>query len=231
MRCIIVLLSVLTIIVGCAAGSKYNVTIDSICSPDTSTKKIYVLLPIAKDVGPNDLQFREFSSYVERALHSAGFVKAVNLNDANIAIFLNYGIGDPQDHQYSYSLPVLGQTGVSSSTTLGSYRNYGTYQGTTAYTPTYGVTGFTTNVGSYTTFFRFIILDALDLEEFKRSEKVVQLWKTTMTSIGSSGDLRKVFPVLVAASRPYIGTNTGSQVDLTLDEENMAVLEIKGLSK
>jgi len=74
-------------------------------------------------------------------------------------------------------------------------------------------------------------LDAVDLEEYRRSEKVVQIWKTTVTSRGTSGDLRRVLPVLVAAAKPYIGINTGKQVGVTLREEEKAVLEIKGSPK
>lgn len=234
MRQIIVLVWVLTILLGCAFGPMYYVKIDSISGLDTGTKKTYILLSGVKDVDPNDLQFREYSSYVERALSSSGYVRAEDFKDANIAVFLSYGIGDPKDHQYSYSLPVWGQTGVSSSTTYGtisSYGSYGTYHGTTTYTPSYGITGYTTHVGSYTTVFRFVVLDAVDLVKYRRSEKIIQVWKTTVTSRGSSGDLRRVFPVLVAAATPYIGTNTGKQVDVTLTEGDKAVSEIKGLAK
>lgn len=225
---------VLSLLVGCALAPSYNVRVDSISAPDSLGKKKYVLLPGTKDVSPDDLQFKEYASYVERALTSAGYVKSSGFQDAEVALFLSYGIGDPKNHVYSYSLPTWGQTGVSSSTTFGtvtSYGSYGTYQGTTTYTPTYGITGSTTHVGSYTTFFRFLVLDAVDVGEFKQSEKVKQLWKTTVTSRGSSGDLRQVFPILVAASRPYLGTNTGKQVVIELSEGDKAVLEIKGLSK
>ncbi|MEM2112280.1 MAG: hypothetical protein QXX08_10475 [Candidatus Bathyarchaeia archaeon] len=232
MRRMIILLSLLTTLIGC--GPMYHVKIDSISRLDAGTKKSYILLPCMKDVDSNDLQFIEYSSYVDRALSAAGYIKARDFKDANIAIFLAYGIGDPKEHIYSYSLPVWGQTGVSSSTTYGtirSYGSYGTYHGITTYTPTYGITGYKTKVGSYTTFFRFVVLEAVDLEEYSRSEKIIQLWKTTVTSRGSSGDLRQVFPVLVAAARPYIGTNTGKQVDVTLTERDKAILEIKGLAK
>ncbi len=105
------------------------------------------------------------------------------------------------------------------------------YHGTTTYIPSYGITGYTTHIDSYTTFFRFIVLDAVDLVEYNHSEKIIQVWKTTVTSRGSSGDLRRVFPVLMAAATPYIGTNTGKQVDVTLTEGDKAVSEIKGLAK
>ncbi|HOG18467.1 MAG TPA: hypothetical protein PLB96_14090 [Syntrophales bacterium] len=121
----IILVSVLAVLVGCALGPMYRVKIDSISGLSTATKKTYILLPGVKDVEPNDLQFKEYSSYVERALSSAGYVRAENPQNANIAVFLSYGIGDPKDHQYSYSLPVWGQTGVASSTTYGTISSYG----------------------------------------------------------------------------------------------------------
>ena len=41
----------------------------------------------------------------------------------------------------------------------------------------------------------------------------------------------KVFPYLVAACRPYLGTNTGQKVEIMLAEDDYTVIEIKGLSK
>jgi len=237
MRKSITLLSLsLILMLGCAVGPRFLVKVDSISSTEFSSEKTstYILLPGLKDVDPNDLQFKEYASYVERALTSAGYIRVNDFKDARIAIFLSYGIGDPKEHLYSYSLPVWGQTGVSSSTTYGtvtSYGGYASYQGTTTYTPTYGIKGYTSHVGSYTTFFRFLILDAVDLEEYRQSEKVIEVWRTTVTSKGSSGDLRRVFPVLVGAAKSYIGTNTGKQIDITLTEQDERVLEIKGLKR
>ncbi len=103
-----------------------------------------------------------------------------------------------------------GKTGVSSSNTYGTVSTYGntaTVNSTTTYTPTYGVTGSTTHTGTYTTFTRYMFIDALDLNEYKKTEKQKQIWKTTVISTGSSGDLRRVVPVLVAASKPYVAKN------------------------
>lgn len=219
---------------GCATiQPQFSVRVDSI-SGATTDKSSYILLPGNKDTKAEDLQFKEYATYVNRALIKNGFMPAESFEKANVAIFLVYGIGDPQEHPYSYSLPTWGQTGVSSSYTTGtisSYGGYGSYSGTTTYTPTYGVTGSTTHVGSYTTYFRFMVLDAVDLDEYKNSKKEVQLWKTTVTSAGSSGDLRRVFPILVAASQQYVGKNTGQKVEVNLYEEDDRVIEIKGIIK
>ena len=221
------------ILSGCAAtATKIHVKVDSISGVESSKNK-YILLPGNKDTTAEDLQFREYASYVNRALIKHGFVPAQSGQDANVAIFLVYGIGDPQEHQYTYSLPTWGQTGVSSSHTTGTlntYGGYGSYSGTTTYKPKYGITSRTYS-GTYTTYFRFLVLDAVDLDEYRKSEKEVQLWKTTVTSSGRSGDLRLVFPILVAASQEYIGKNTGQKVEINLYETDERVVEIKDITK
>ncbi|MCG9712099.1 hypothetical protein L1D29_04620 [Shewanella insulae] len=227
---LLVLLAVV-ILAGCATTPQFHVNVDSISAPGASKKTEYILLPGLKDVNEGDLQYQEYASYVERALQSNGYTKATNFQDADIAIFLAYGIGEPENHQYTYSLPTWGQTGVASSNTYGTVNTYGntaTYSGTTFYTPTYGVTGSTTHTGSYTTFFRYMFLDAVDLDEYRKTKKEKQIWKTTVTSTGTSGDLRQVFPILVAASKPHIGTNTGKKVNVILKEADQRVMEIKG---
>ena len=216
---------------GCATTPRFRVGVDSISSDAAPRKKTYVLLPSNNDTSAEDLQFKEFAAYVHRALGSQGFTVAPSIEQADITIFLAYGIGDPQRHQYTYAVPLWGQTGVSSSTTYGTlstYRGFGTYSGTTTYTPTYAITGYSMGAGEYTTYFRFLLLDAYDLETFKKENKLVQVWKTVVTSTGSSGDLRRVVPALVAASSQYLGKNTGHKMEVVIEEGSPAVAEIKG---
>jgi len=212
----------------------FRVNVDSINGPNANIKTQYLLLPGLKNIDANDLQFKEYARYIDEALASRGFVKASDFQNANAIIFVAYGIGDPQTQQYSYALPTWGQTGVSSATTYGSvstYGNYGMYQGTTTYTPSYGITGYVPITRSFATYFRFLILDAVDFDQYKRTQEITPLWKTTLTSVDSSGDLRKVFPYLVAASKPYLGTNTGQRIEIMLRENDSTVLELKELGK
>ncbi len=76
-----------------------------------------------------------------------------------------------------------------------------------------------------------MILDAYDLKKFKESQDLIQAWKTTVTSTGSSGDLRRVFPILVAASKDYIASNTKQKVERTLNETDKSVVEIKSVRR
>ena len=67
----------------------------------------------------------------------------------------------------------------------------------------------------------------MDLPTFIRSNVVVPLWRTTMTSSGSSGDLDVAFPIMMAAGQPYLAANTGEQIQRVLTETSPEVVAIR----
>lgn len=217
---------------GCSSlqPKKILSSVDSIAKPNTFEKKRYVLMPGDKGIDLGDLQFQEFSGYIDKVLVEKGFKKVLAFQEADIALFLTYAIGDPQTYKYSYSLPTWGQTGVSSAYSYGSvstYGNMGTYAGTTTYTPTYGVTGSTTHVATNTVYTRFLFLDAYDLDIYAKENKMMQVWKTNVISTGSSNDLRLVMPYMVTSMKPYLGTNTGRKLEVEIVADDPAVLLLR----
>jgi hypothetical protein len=214
----------------CSFIPRYAVDIDSINSPGAEAKNRYVLMPGEEGVNSENLQFKEFSAYVDRALASKGFTKVDDINNADISVYLSYGIGDPQEHEFAYSFPVWGEIGyITSYRYVRVYPN--TYRTFLTYTPVFGIIDNDVHTGSYTTYKRFLILDAADLAASKTAGKSIQLWQTSVTSTGTSGDLRLAFPVLLAAAKDYIGANTGKKVQVILRNDDKRVLEIKGISQ
>ncbi len=218
---------------GCATvQQQFRSEVDSLAKSVTFEKKRYVLLPGNKDTEATDLQFQEFSGYIDKVLLERGYIKTNEFSDADLAIFLAYAIGDPQTYHYSYSVPTWGRTGVSSSNTYGTVSSYGgtaTYSGTTRYTPTYGVTGATTHVATNTIFTRFLWLDAYDIDSYLKDKKMDQVWKTTVISTGISNDLRLVIPYMVTSMKKYLGSNTGQKVRVDLSEDDPEVQQLRGL--
>jgi hypothetical protein len=223
------------LLAGCATTESppsFNVGVSAYARSGVESQRTFVLLPAEKGVSIDDLQFAEFAVYIERAMYARGYRKAEGFQSADLAVFVEYGIGEPQENKYSYRLPVWGQTGVSSSTTTGNVNVYGStanYSQTTTNTPTYGVKGYTSHQGTYTTFTRRLFLTAYDLGEYRQNGAERVVWETKVASTGRSGDLRFVFPILVAAGRPYIGVSTGKIVDVILAETDAPVLEVKGI--
>lgn len=220
--------------VGCASRVFY-VSVDSICASSARLKKTYVLLPGNTDGKVSDLQFQEFAGYTEKALDAQGFRKAANIDEAEIAILLCYGISDPQFYEYTYSIPVYGQTGVSESRTSGtvnSWSNSVTYSENTTYTPSYGVVGSSTHVGTGVAFARYMVISGFDLERFKETGKVEdaqEIWSTKANSVGASGDLREIFPILLVASQEHIAENTGKKISYDIKEDGKLSEKIEAL--
>lgn len=217
--CTILILISLT---ACGGAVRYQVQIDSINSEDMNGNKIYTLVSGDKKIPENDLLFKEFTFYTHRALVGAGFTKAEIDSEADIAIMLTYGISDPQRESRTISVPEFGVTGYSNSTRIGN---------TVYHNPTYGVTGSSVHTKSYTYFKRYAELVAYDIKLYRDAKEMVPIWKTSIESVGTSGDLRRAFPVLIAAAQKYIGSNTRKKIAVNIRENDKSVLYVKGIQE
>ncbi len=240
MKLQVILTLIIVFFLSACSGLRINVGVDSICAFDDSArdllkelnvKKEYILTSEIKDVDQTDLQFKEYARYGERVLAAEGYVRTDDARSADLAIGLFDGISNPREHQSTVPFPVYGQTGISSSRTSGTvntYGNYGTYSGTTTYTPSYGITGFVPITTTHVSYTHTIVLEAYDFNEYAKTKKWNSLWKITASSVNSCGDLRIAFPMLVAALKPYINVNTGKKISIWINENDKKVKEVKG---
>lgn len=213
---------------GCNRYLIFNV--DSIASGE-EMKNNFVILPGIENIDPNSLQFQEYANYIKRALEQFGYKFVKDPKKANGVIFLSYGIGNPKTKTYTYSVPVWGQTGYSSSYTTGNVYSYGNWANVnihTTYNPSYGIIGYKNESLEFTEYTRYILLNAIDLKYFEKNKKIKEYWNTAIISVGSSGDLRYVFPYLIAGSMKYIGTNTGKIITGYIYEDDSYIDIIKG---
>lgn len=200
---------------------QFRTEIDSLsAASELHGKAQFVILPGNPGANEQDLQFIEFKAYVEKVLVNRGYSKAGSLQTGNLVIFLSYGVGAPEVHQYSYEVPLWNDMGYYYPYRMSRY-NRGFYPG-------YGVGGYTQRIESYTTFRRYLVLEACEKEPYLQQQQRKQLWKTSVQSSGSSNDLRLVFPYLAAAMQAYIGTNTGHMVTVDIDETDPLVRSLIG---
>lgn len=209
---------------GCeTTGPCYEVGVSGLMgSPLTSPAPTYVIQSGIKDVPESDLQFSEYACYLETALKEKAYRRLpfIQKDSADMVLVLVYGISAPKDKVSTVSTPVLGQTGVFSATSYGN---------TTYFTPSYGVTGYNNQVVTDTTYLRQVQIDAYDAKSMKQGSQPVELWRMQIQSEGSCGDLRTVFPVLIASALPYYGANTGQVVQINIYEDSTPVKLVKGM--
>lgn len=217
-----------------SCSNAVHVSVDSICASNAKEKTKYILLPGNENCSESDLQFQEFALYTDIVLTERGFEKSTNIEKAEIAIVLTYGISEPNIYQYSYTVPIFGQTGVNSSYTSGCLNTIGNltnYSSTTTYEPIYGIVGSNTQTGIAVSYSRYMALFGVDLENYNNTNKVTELWSTKAISTGSKGDLRAIFPYMLTASKKYIATNSRQKIDIELHEKDKEVKKIKELVK
>jgi len=72
-------------------------------------------------------------------------------------------------------------------------------------------------------------VSAVDLSVYRSSQQIKETWRTVTVSSGSSGDLRLILPVLFAGAAPYLATNTGRAILLTLRDNDPRITEMRTL--
>lgn len=220
-----------------AQYTNYSVDVSSFGEYDM-IGKTYVIIPANEELDVNDLEFKEYSSYVKKVLAVAGAREASDFINADLCILMHYEITD-KSYEETVSRPVFGQTGIKSITTnTNTTTNRNTYgqgsvstYGNSAYgnaninssanrntTSTsninysYGVTGYRTVQRHVEKYLRIINLYA-----YENVENSPMVWKRNIMSDGSSDKLRELIPVMSYCAIDKIGVNYEGNFNLYPD--------------
>jgi len=177
----------------------------------------YAVLPVKGQ--DSDLEFQEYARMVEMKLNARGYHRG-DINSADMAIFIAYGINSAGVRNYAYSLPVYG-TNTFSGSSFGS-GGMTNFSGTTS-----GVVGSQTVAGSTREYTRTLIVDVVDFAHYKNTGQIVSLWKGDITSIGSSNDLRLVMPMLIEAGFRHFGQNTKKGITHVYSEHDSDIEKLR----
>ena len=186
------ILAIIFLFQGCALVKSDVVVFHQL--PDITTQQKYAFVPLKGQ--ESSLEYSSYQNLVRAELAAHNFIE-VEVSEANVIVAFNYGIDSGKEELSS--IPIYGQTGVSSSSThgtLNTYGNYGTYSGTTTYTPTYGVVS--SRTVSRTKYGRGLYLYIVD-KNTVGTEKLKMLYEGNVKSSGKSSQLSKVMPAMIKA--------------------------------
>ena len=170
------------------------------------TERNYYTWEYSQDQNP--LQFEAFTKQIIDLTKTHNFYEVTDPNDAKYVFTIKFSIDDGKTE--TNSIPVFGQTGVSSSTTSGHINSYGDYSGRTTYTPSFGVVGSTTY--EETTYSKKIELNVYERKDFlEHLNQSKSLYYSVATSQGTSSDINYIIPILLNAIFKDFPTSNQSQ--------------------
>jgi hypothetical protein len=207
----------------CAPGP-VRVSVSALAAADAASQTKFFILPANPGVQVTDLQFQEYAMEVARALVARGYEPAKTPDEATVLVMMAWSISAPQSHTQTRMVGSMQQQqvvdGVSPPAAPGlpaQVRSHTEFQ--PVQTPT---------VETVTSYVRQVSLKGFDQAAYRQDKRVKELWQMTLTSEGSSNDLRAVFPALVAAGQPYLGKGTPKSVTIDLGENSNEVKYIRG---
>lgn len=216
------------VISGCRSGAIYETSVSSYAEPSARKYSKFTIKPGLKTIDTEDLEYKEYSRLISRALEADGFIPS-NDQSAEVIIFASYSIGEPRTELYTYDVPTWGSA-ITSSTTTGHastsfYGNRGTtsYHATTQYNRTPVVTGTTSKIETVTLYDRVLSLEAVLKDQLKNDGKIIQAWKVRISSTGQSGDLRNVIPPMLVAAKQYFGKDSTKVVHIKVKERDKRI--------
>ena len=206
-RVIITLITLftLTFTIGCTVIPKYRVTIDAITAPNITAKpSTYLLKSLDKNVDSNSLRFQQYASPLMKILEEKGYRKVEKAERAKQIIYFDYGIDKLKEERSTYVEPDI-TFGFGFGYPYGAFGYYDPF-----YHPVY----YTSRYHTYTNtlYNRYITILAKD-------PSAKELWRVDVSSVGESQNLRKIIPLLIKASKPYLGTTTKEPVELVIKEK------------
>lgn len=226
-------------------NSQLTININSFGTYDMSGKSYYIE-SCMDNLPTNDLEFKEYASYIDMVMKMNGAIQCDDHDNADIVILMHFDITD-ESYLINVPKPIFGQYLSSVTTTsssngsvnvegfsnsqgwidvdgyyargFGNVNAYGTETTRTNsyYNYSYGITGYHNVTKKVDNYHSVINLYAYDN---KRIETPEMVWKTSISSEGSVSDYRIVFPYLAFSTISYIGNDTRMMITETLNPNN-----------
>lgn len=205
---------------GCA--TTHRVQVDALAHPTLApAKRTYAFASSAKaGQQPGDLRTNEVLRQVGQALAGRGF-RAVPDGEAELKIFVDFGVGDPVTRAYTFTTPIYAEVGGRYSTRTRETKDADGKTRSTVeevYIPgNYVRVGTDITTNSVTTYRKHLRLSARLREAGVKPEAGREVWTITAVMDDQEGDLRAALPLLTAAIGPHFATDTGQAIVVELD--------------
>jgi len=215
-------LIVLSILTSCTPRHYFKV--DAISGGEIQTSGSVFLVSGSADMKDSDLRFKEAANFVQTALEGKGFHVVEDIKSADTLVEISFGVADPREITEVRSYPqTYWHPGFSYAIRIPIYDKGGfviDYQTRIVREPSRSYTHWEDRVETGTVFEKFLKIEAYDNRLGAPSQEPLQLWSVVVSNSDYSDDIRDYLPYMVAAAIPYIGQDTGSQVFVSMQDDD-----------
>lgn len=214
------------------AGCGTLVKVDSLARPGNEAAISYEIKNGNPLVTDDSLRFKEAAGFVKTALSGKGMYEAPAGAVPDMVVDLDYGIGPPVTRRDVHQVPIYrtipGATRTETVATGTDAKGNTTYSTVTYQDPPRRVfEGMREEVVYTVVYEKFISLTARENKPTTEGQPDNEIWTVDVTSEGTSRDVRKTLPVLVAASIDYIGKDTQGQKSIRIKDNDSNVAFVK----
>lgn len=157
------------------------------------------------DKGASPLEFEQYAEQINKVLTQHGFVNVAGTAKPDFVASLATSVGALSTTTSSGVTPTYGVTGSTTQST--GIISGGSYYGTSTSTPTYGITG----SRHYQVTEDFYPI-GFSIVAWRTDQRNSPIWQVTVTRKSPTPDLRRSFPFMLKAASPYIGKDTGGLI-------------------
>ena len=217
----------LSLLAGCV--QKPLVTVNALSSGQSVGKK-FLIIPASQELwNTKQIEYTQIATVVAASLSSQGYTQVKDEKLADQVILLNFLRSGAISNTRNVTIPIYGQTGVSSATTYGNsnttFNSYGggygtantTGTATTVYTPTYGITGAYNTTVTDTFYGAGVILQSFDAKAYLNNRQINMVWKVGSSVVSQQSDGIADYKGLARIAASYAGKNTEGDITFNVD--------------
>lgn len=221
------LLPLTLLLVLSACTPSYHFKVDAISDGAMQTEGSFFIVSGNPELKESDLRFREAATLVQTALEGKGFYRSPDVASADMLVEISFGMGEPREVLESRSYPeTYWRPGFSYAIRIPVYDKSGdlvSFQTRIVREPSRSYTYWEERLDSTTLFEKHFTIEAFDNRLGSAQHEPQQLWSVVITNADSSDDLRGYLPYMIAAALPYVGTDTGSQIYVSIRPDDPTV--------
>lgn len=221
---------------GC--NTTYEMEVDAITNPTMTDADSYIIVPRDPETDVNDLRYKETVNYIKTALSGKGMYEALNAQDADMIIEVDYGMEPPRREYKVVEEPVFATIQQPDSIQTVTQRDPATGRMITYTVRVPGarsreLIGYQERLIAVIVNEKYMELTAKEnLLEATGDVPAQEIWSVRVKNYDESDDLREYLPIMAASVADYVGEDTGTNHSVRLKEKDEVVQFIKrGINK